>query len=332
MGRRSTGKPIVGIDLGGTKILAGVVAKDGTILGQSKRPTKPEIGPEGVVDRIVKTVLEAVEAAEVSRSDIAAAGAGAPGPLDPDRGVILTTPNLAGWKNVPLADMLGERLGLPVFVGNDVDLGTLGEHAFGAGKGVRDLVGIFVGTGIGGGIILGGSLRLGWRRTAGEIGHMILLAEGPVCGCGNRGCAEAVASRTAIERDILAGIQSGQPSLVTEILKRDQRERLTSGVLAEAYAARDPLVLGVLDRAQFYLGLLAASVVNLIDPEMIIFGGGVVEAFGDDFVAPIRQVAFENMINKTGEVKIVAAHLGDSATLLGASELARRKASRRSRK
>jgi len=332
MARRATGKLIIGIDLGGTKILAGVVGKGGHLLGQSKRPTKPEIGPEGVIDRIAKTVREAVAAAGLSLSDIAAAGAGAPGPLDPDEGVILNTPNLAGWKDVPLAAMLGQRLGLPVFVGNDVDLGTLGEHAFGAGKGVRDLVGIFVGTGIGGGLILDGSLRLGWRRTAGEIGHMILLAEGPVCGCGNRGCAEAVASRTAIERDIMAGIESGQASLVTEILKRDQRERLTSGVLAEAFAARDPLVVGVIGRAQFYLGLLAASVVNLIDPEMIIFGGGVVEAFGDEFVAPIRQVAYENSINKTGEVKIVPARLGDSATLLGASVLARRKVNRRSRK
>ncbi|PKO22488.1 MAG: ROK family protein [Chloroflexi bacterium HGW-Chloroflexi-1] len=327
MGKGISGKPVVGVDLGGTKILAGVVAADGQILGMAKRATKPEGGPEVVVARIVKTVRKAVEAAKLDMSDIAAVASGAPGPLDPDQGIIWNAPNLAGWENFPLADRLSERLEMPVCIENDVNLGTLGEYALGAGRGARDVVGIFVGTGIGGGLILDGVLRQGFRKAAAEIGHMIVLADGPACGCGNRGCVEAVASRTAIERDILAGIDAGRESLIPAIMQRDSRDRLTSGALAEAFRGNDPLVTEVIGKAQFYLGLLVASVVNFVDPEVVIFGGGVTEALGEDFLAPIRRVAYQCFINKRGaeQVKIVLAQLGDNAVLLGAAVLARRR-------
>ena len=230
---------------------------------------------------MAKTVREAVEAAGLKLSDMAGLGTGAPGPLDPDKGVVLHTPNLP-WVNVPLAKMLSDRLDdLPVFIENDVNLGTYGECAFGAGVGAQDVVGIFVGTGLGGGLVLGGELRQGWRKACAEVGHMILLADGPVCGCGKRGCAEALASRTAIERDIWAGIKAGRESVIPELNKQDSR--LTSGALAEAYRRGDPLVAEVLGKAQFYLGLLTASVVNFVDPELVILGGGVVEALGDEF-------------------------------------------------
>ena len=215
--KKNTDSPIIGVDLGGTKILAGVVDSNGALLGQSKRPTKPSAGVDAVLDRMAKTVREAVEAAGLKLSDMAGLGTGAPGPLDPDKGVVLHTPNLP-WVNVPLAKMLSERLDdLPVFIENDVNLGTYGECAFGAGVGAQDVVGIFVGTGLGGGLVLGGELRQGWRKACAEVGHMILLADGPVCGCGKRGCAEALASRTAIERDIWAGIKAGRESVIPEL-------------------------------------------------------------------------------------------------------------------
>lgn len=327
MGKNASDRPVVGVDLGGTKVLAGVVAPDGKILSTVKRATKPEGGPEAVVARIVKSVQEAIKEAKLETRDILALGSGAPGPLDPDNGVVLHTPNMPGWDNVPLAKMLGDAVGVPAFIANDVDLGTLGEFALGAGQGCRHVVGIFVGTGIGGGLILDGELWQGWRRAAAEIGHMIVLADGPYCGCGNRGCLEALASRTAIERDIWAGIKAGRESLIPELLKNDDKARLTSGALAEALKRGDTLVADVLGRAQFYLGLGIASVVNFVDPELVILGGGVIEAFGDEFLEPIRRVAYQNFINKRGarSVRIVAAGLGDNAALLGAAVYARRR-------
>ena len=322
-----TDKPIVAIDLGGTKILAGVIGSDHRIIALDKRATKAETGPAKVIDRIIKTARGAVKAAGLEMADIAAVSVGSPGPLDPVEGVILRTPNLPGWENVPLAAKLSKRLDLPAFVENDVTLGTLGEHAAGAGVGAEDIIGIFVGTGIGGGLVLDGKLRGGWRNAAAEIGHMIVLADGPVCGCGNRGCAEALASRTAIERDIWSGISAGRESLIPKLMRKSGRDRLTSGVLAEAFEAGDTLVQDVMGRAQFYLGLLVASAVNMIDAEIVVFGGGVAEAMDDHFLDPIRRVAYQNFINKrqARDVRIVAAKLGDHAALIGAAVLARQR-------
>jgi glucokinase len=187
------------------------------------------------------------------------------------------------------------------------------------------MVGIFVGTGVGGGMILNGKLRSGFRHAAAEIGHMIILADGPVCGCGNRGCLEALASRTAIERDIQLGIAAGRQSLIPELVEK--KGRLTSGVLAKALRQGDPLVTEIMNRAQWYLGLLTASIVNLIDPEMVVFGGGVVEALGDKFLEPIRVTARQHFIQKSGayQVRIVGATLGDHAGVLGAAVLARQR-------
>jgi glucokinase len=329
MAKGDTGaKPVVGVDLGGTKILAGVVDASGKILGTSKRATKAHGGPDEVIERMVKTISEAVTFAKVGLNDIAAVGVGAPGPLDPDKGIIWHTPNLPGWQNVPLAEQLSKKLdGVPVFIDNDGNLGALGEATLGAAKGARDAVGIFVGTGIGGGLVLDGELRQGFRKNAAEIGHMVILADGPYCGCGKRGCAEAVASRTAIERDIRAGLKAGRESMLKELIKGEPGERITSGALAEALQAGDPLVTEVVGRVQYYLGLLSSAIINLVDPEVLVFGGGVVEALGEDFLGPIRPVAYQHCLNQKDirEVKIVPAALGDNAALLGASVYARRK-------
>jgi glucokinase len=329
MAKGAAERPVVGTDLGGTKILAGVVNGEGKILGMAKRATKASEGVEPVVNRIAKTILAAVSDAKLDKSDIAAVCVVAPGPCHPQRGIVWSAPNLPGWEEVCLADLLQDRLGVPVFLENDVNLGTFGEFVLGAGKGYRDLVGIFVGTGIGGGLVLDGKLRQGFRDSAAEIGHMVILADGPVCGCGKRGCAEALASRTAIERDIWAGIRAGRDSLIPEIMKREKREQIPSGALAEAYRAGDPLVTEVLFRAQFYLGILVATCVNLVDPEAVILGGGVVEALGEEFLGPIRTVAYQYFLNTRDarSVSIVQAKLGDHAALLGAAMFARQRVS-----
>ena len=325
--KRMTGSHVIGMDLGGTKILAAVVDEEGHVVAEAKVKTRPEKGPEAVIERMAEAARDAVQRLKLSWDAIRGVGVGAPGPVDPDAGIVYHTPNLPGWEEVPLTSQLGKALGVPVFLENDVNLGTLGEYILGAGQGTKDMVGIFVGTGIGGGLILDGKLHSGFRYAAAEVGHMILLADGPVCGCGKRGCAEALASRTAIERDIWLGINAGRESRIPELTGSDP-ERLTSGVLAQALREGDPLVSEVVSRAQWHLGLLTASIVNLVDPEMVVFGGGLIEALGDDFLSPVRVTARQYFIQQAGadRVRIVAAKLGDHAGVLGAAALARWKA------
>jgi glucokinase len=317
-------KPVMGVDMGGTKILAAVVGGDGAILGSAKRRTRAELGPDEVIARVTEAVHQAAEKARVSLADIGALGIGVPGPLDPHRGIVFHTPNMPGWDNFPLGRRLSDALGIPVYVENDVNIGTLGEHVMGAGRGTRDMVGIFVGTGVGGGIILDGQLRGGARHAAGEVGHMVVAAGGPYCGCGRQGCLEAVASRTAIERDLRAGIANGRENLLTQIGGR-RLKQMTSSLLAQAWAEGCPLTREVLSRAQWYLGLHAAAIVNLLDPEMLVYGGGLIEALGDPFLEPVRAVARQHYIYQEGTpVQIVTAKLGDDAGVLGAAVVAQR--------
>lgn len=321
----------LGIDLGGTKIMAVLADSDGNVLGEARRATRGEEGIAVVVDRIAMTAKDAIAKADVKPSAVGAAGIGAPGPVDTAAGVVYNPPNLPGWQQVPLGPKLQEALGIPVFVDNDVNVGTLGEFVLGAGRGTRDMVALFVGTGIGGGLIIDGRLHRGFRGAAGEIGHMIVDPNGPVCGCGRKGCLEAFASRTAIERDVQAGLAAGRATIVGDLIASSKRNRLTSGVIAKALAENDALMMEIIERAQFHLGLAVASIVNFLDPEMIVFGGGVVESLGDDFLAPIRRIAQPYYLQqKDAElVRIVPATLGDHAGALGAAIMAGQEALRR---
>ncbi len=322
--KNDPGDIVAGIDLGGTKILAAVVDGQGRILGQAKRKTKAESGVEGVVARITETLDDAVASAKLTRKDLRAIGIGAPGPVDTKTGVIATAPNLPGWANVPLGELIKAQTGIITAIGNDVNVGALGEFTYGAGRGTSDMVSLFVGTGIGGGLILNGQLRAGVRGAAGEIGHMIVLADGPYCGCGNRGCIEALASRTAIVESLQRAIAAGRQSSLASVLG-DGAQRLSSGGLAEAWRAGDPLTVEVLGRVQHYLGLHIASIVNLLDPEVIVCGGGVIEALGEAFIAPIRPIAYQHFLQHRDaeRVQILVSALGDNAGILGAAVLAR---------
>jgi glucokinase len=324
---------LIGVDLGGTKVLVALINAKGRIVAEKKMPTEAEQGPEKVIARIAKTIKAVIKEADIAAKEIIAVGVGAPGPLNPETGIILNAPNLPGWREIPLAKMLEKETDLPTFIENDVNAGTFGEYKLGAGRGVKDIVGIFVGTGVGGGLIVGGKLRSGYRHVAAEVGHIIILADGPTCGCGNKGCLEALASRTAIVRDIMTAIGAGRRSVIAE-LSGGKAENVTSGVLLEAAKRRDALTLEVLGRAQYYLGILVANVVNFFDPEMVILGGGVVEAFGDEFLKPIRQTAHECFIAKheMERVKIVSAELGDYAGVLGAAMLAAERAKKAARR
>jgi len=317
---------VVGIDLGGTKILAAAVDAQGKILGRAKRSTDPEEGSRAVLSRLADCAREAVARAGREWPDVRAVGVGAPGPLDPEKGVVIFAPNLSGWKNVPVKATLEKTLRKPVFLENDVNVGTLGEHVLGAGKGVRDLVGIFVGTGIGGGVILNGQLHRGFNKTAGEIGHMIVQIGGPKCGCGNRGCLEAIASRTAIARDIAAAIRKGKKSSLGKRRAIDPSD-LKSGDIAKALDEGDRVARKVIRRAARAIGVSILNVIHVLNPEMIVLGGGAM-AFGDHLLPIVRKTVERRVLPLAGDrVRIVPAQLADDSGVLGAAVLARQRMS-----
>jgi len=326
---------MVGIDMGGTRMRVLLVNAENEILGMQRAPTNPKRKADGIVADLAALVESTVLSANLTLSDVQALSIGVPGACDPVGGVVYHAPNL-GWKMVPLGPKLEALLKLPVFVENDVNVGVMGEYAFGAGQGVRELVGIFVGTGIGGGIVIGGQLFQGARGAAAEVGHVVIEINGPLCGCGNRGCAEALASRTAMERDVRDAVRRGEKSLVLKLMQDRGRTRMTSSVIERALRAHDSVMERVMEHAQFCLGILVANVVNVLDPECVIIGGGIAGRLGREYVNPIRNTAYQYFLRRhdARRVKIMPGILGDDAGPLGAVYLARHwlGARRRSRK
>jgi glucokinase len=320
-------KLFVGVDLGGTSMRAGVVTKDGALLALEKRKTHPELGAAKVFERLAETIERAIESAYADPKDIGGIGVGVPGPIDTKRGVVRVAVNLGrDWNNMPLASKLKDRLGYKAYIDNDVRVGAIGEFTHGAGKDVQDMVAVFVGTGIGGGIILGGELRGGFRGGAGEVGHTVVAADNGIVGkTGQPGTVEPLASRTGMERMVRELVAQGRKSAVPELIQSVGGGRLTSSVIYEALRQNDAVMKEVLAEAQRILGLLAANIVNTLDPQMIVFGGGVTERLGQKFIAPIRQTAYANFINKQNArlVKIVPAALKDASGVVGAAVLAR---------
>jgi glucokinase len=318
-----SGGYVLGIDLGATKILAAVVDQQGNVISTIKRKTHGERSIDDVIDRIARTAKDAVSEAQLDLGSIQAIGIGAPGVTNYDAGVVEFAPNLPDWVNVPLGPRLKEVLGVPAFVENDVNAGTYGEVTVGAAKGYTSVVGIFPGTGVGGGIVLDGRLWRGARNAAAEVGHVVVLIDGPRCGCGRRGCIEALASRTAIERDIIGEMRGGRSTIVSGLIDPETGQ-ITSGVLAKALEERDPLVMDVIERAAYHLGIFTAGLVNTLDPACIVYGGGLIEACGKTMLPVIRTTTYRYLIRPVAPEKlpIIEAALGDNAVLLGAAMLA----------
>jgi glucokinase len=317
---------MVGIDMGGTRVRALVVNAENKILGMERAPTDPKQKPDSAVADLAVLVEAAVQSAGLKLSDLRTVSIGVPGAVDPVGGIVHHAPNL-GWKKVALGPKLESQLKVPVFVANDVNVGVMGEYTLGAGQGAKQLVGIFVGTGIGGGIIIGGRLYQGARGAAAEVGHIVVEINGPLCGCGNHGCAEALASRTAMERDVRAAIRRGEKSIVLKLMNERGRQRMTSSIIERALKEHDPVMEKVMQHAQFCLGILVANVVNTLDPECVIIGGGIAARLGKAYVTPIRKTAYQYFLrrNDARRVKIVPGVLGDDAGPLGAVVLARQR-------
>jgi len=310
---------VVGVDLGGTKILAAVFDPKQKILAREKKSTKAQLGPAAVVERVRQCVQDALAAAAVPHAAVAGVGVGVPGMVDRVTGLVRVAPNLR-WHDFPFGRALSRQLKLPVTVVNDVEAGTLAVQHRGAGRRLRDFVCMFVGTGIGGGIVIGGQQYRGAVGMGGEIGHMVVEPHnGPKCGCGNRGCLEAVASRSAIVRRIVKEIEDGRKSLVKELCDGDLT-RIRSRMLARAYDEGDKLVREVIHDACEYLGIGAANLINILNPQAVILGGGVIEALGPVVLPRVRRAAWRHVIGPTEQrVRILDSGLGDDAGILGSA-------------
>jgi glucokinase len=317
---------IVGVDLGGTKILSGVFKHSLETIGMSKLSTKSQRGVDEVIERIARCVQDAVDEADLTMKQVAGVGIGAPGAVDFGSGTVIFAPNMEGWKDIPLKKELEKLLGVPVFVENDGNIAALGVYHAELKSKPRSVIGIFVGTGIGGGLILNGELYSGFGHTAGEIGHMVLDINGPKCGCGNKGCFEALASRTAIFQQIKAGVKDGQKTLLTDMLGDDLSD-LRSGDLRKAIRRGDKFVDRVIEGAAEYIGIGVSNLVNILNPEVVVLGGGVMEALQDEMMGVIVETAQDYaMPGAMKGVEIIASKLGDSAGITGGAVLARREA------
>jgi glucokinase len=316
----------VGVDLGGTKVLSGVFKNSLECIGTAKVSTKAQRGVDKVIERVARSVQDAVDEADLSMKQVAAVGIGAPGAVDFASGTVIFAPNLEGWKDVALKKDLEKQLGVPVFVENDANIAVLGVHVAELKAKPKNVVGIFVGTGIGGGIILNGELFSGFNHTAGEIGHMVVDVNGPKCGCGNKGCIEALASRTAIFQQIKAGVKDGQKTILTEMLGDDLSD-LRSNDLRKAIRRGDKFVDRIIEGAAEYIGIATANLVNILAPEVVVLGGGVIEALADEMMSVIVETAKDYAMPGTmKDVDIIASKLGDNAGITGAAVLAKREA------
>lgn len=310
----------IGFDLGGTKMLAAVLDEKNNILGKSKARTGTGDN-DTMIAQIVTVIREAMK--DAGDPAITALGIAVPGPIDISRGMILEPPNLS-LRNAPVADMLQKELGFPVVLENDVNAGLWGEYVAGCAQGKSHVIGLFPGTGIGGGIIVDGSLYRGRMGSAGEVGHMVVQRDGPLCGCGNFGCLEAVASKTAIARNLAVLAQNGRSPVLVDAGATDIRQ-VKSGVIAKALKAKDPGVAQVIDQAAAFLGIGMANLVNIFDPELIVLGGGLVEKLGESYVqTAVRAMRHHAMAEIVAGVEVGMAKLGDFAAVIGAADLARR--------
>jgi glucokinase len=308
----------IGFDLGGTKMLA--VAFDGQMrpVGRKRKRTEGNQGSQIGLERIAQTIEGALEEAGVTPDRLAGIGVGCPGPLDLDRGIMVDAPNL-GWRDVAIQDFLQTKFGCPARICNDVDAGVYGEYRFGAGRGARCVLGVFPGTGVGGGCVYEGKILRGRRGSVMEIGHVRVLPEGPVCGCGLRGCLEAVASRMAISAAAAQAAYRGQaPHLLAEV--GTDIANIRSGALANAVAAGDIAIEQIIRNAAEAIGVVVAGAVHMLGPDTIVLGGGLVEAMPGLFANGVRESASRNVMPAFRDTfEVYPAQLGDDAAAMGAA-------------
>lgn len=312
---------ILGIDLGGTKILTAVANVQGKMLSRDHSITPAKEGQEAVLNSILESVNRALDQAHMAAADLTAIGVGAPGLSNPETGILFTSPHLPGWKDVPLRDIIEKQLGRKAFLINDANAAAVGELYFGAGRGARNFIYITVSTGIGGGIIIDGKIYTGSAGTAGELGHMVIDDEGPHCNCGNNGCWETLSSGTALAREARRRIKEGA---ATSILKYTDEniEKINAEAIHEAAQAGDKLANELIAWSAYYLGIGLANLINIFNPEVIVIGGGL-SNIGDMLLKPAFEEAGRRAFKQSYQaVRFARAELGRNSGVLGAAAYA----------
>lgn len=308
----------VGVDFGGTKILAGVVnLETGQLAGTGKKKTRTVQGEDDVIRRLISVIDEAIAESGVDPAKLCGIGVGAAGQVNRTRGVLVSAANI-GVNELPIAQPLAGHYGIPCALGNDVEIATIGEMTFGAGRRCDNFVCIFVGTGVGGGIVADGRMYRGAAGTAGEVGHIVLDPYGRQCGCGAYGCLEQYASRTAIARRIASEVQRGADSIIRDKIDMS-RGVLRSKAIAEAVAAGDALVVREVVQGAEFCGMGIASVINFYNPQRIILGGGLVQAVDLYFDVAVRSARARALKVPAKKVEIMKVELGDYAGIIGAA-------------
>lgn len=313
--------PLIALDLGGTKIATALVCPDGEIICHEQIPTLAEEGVEAVVSRMLVTVDSVLSKAGPHPACVSSIAIAAAGAIDSKEGIVTASPNLPGWHDVPLKEIVEKAVGLSTFLVNDASAAAVGEHCFGAGRGVNNLVWVTVSTGIGAGILIDGKLYEGPSGSAGEVGHMTIDINGPRCNCGNVGCLEVFASGKAVAREAQRLVAQGARTKILE-LAEGQVENISAKTVAAAAQAGDAVARQVIFRAATYLGMGLVNLVNILNPEMIIIGGGL-SKMGDMLLDTARQVVADHAFQLPAQqVHIVTSQLGDNAGILGAAALA----------
>ena len=304
------------LDIGGTKILGAIFDEKDEIIYRLKKKTKQSGDDSANVEKVIVSVVEEmIEAAGIDKKKINAIAAGAPGVINQDTGVVLFSPNLP-WRNYNIKKSIEEKTGIKFFIGNDVNVGVLGEYYYGAAKGYKNVVGFFVGTGMGGGLILDGRLFTGNQFKGAEYGHMILDPEGPLCNCGQRGCLEAFSSKKGMSAYIVQQVTRGRSSMLGDKIENGV---FKSKMLKKALAAEDAVAVEAVDRACHYLAVATGNMINTISPDVVVYGGGVIEAVGDIFLEKIlKEVDRYCMPSIRDTVELKVAALGDDSILYGA--------------
>ncbi len=324
----SPGLPVLAIDMGGTKIIAAIISAIGKVISEERYPTLADEGHQSVIDRLFSAIDSLVNLNSMKPSQLGSISIAAAGGINLDRGLVTISPNLPGWSDIPLRDIVQERFHISTFLVNDASAAALGEHRFGVGRRVDNLIMLTVGTGIGGGIIINGELYNGSCGSAGEIGHMTIDINGPRCACGNTGCLEVLASGTAVAREAVRRIEKGEKSSLVDVVQGKLQDITAENVGAAAQGG-DILSLDVISTAATYLGIGMVNLVNIFNPEMIVVGGGMAK-LGDLLLNPGRQMVNQRAFPISAQaVRIETAQLGDEAGLFGAAVFAREEKARR---
>ena len=309
------GKYNICLDVGGTKVLGAIFNENREIIYRLKKKSKNgESNTQNTEAVIVSVVKEMLQESGIKKEEVNAIASCAPGVIDQDTGIVLFTPNLP-MRNYDMKSAMEKTFGIPFYVGNDVNLGVLGEYKYGAGQGYRNIVGFFVGTGMGGGLILNGELYTGHKFKAAEYGHMILDPEGPLCNCGQRGCLETFSSKQGMSAYIRQQVARGRETMMAEAV---QDGVFRSKKLKKALVAGDPVAIEAVDRACHWLAVATGSLINTFSPDLVLYGGGVIEAVGDLFLKKIlAEVDRYCMLEIRSTVDLKIAALGDDSVLYG---------------